>query len=411
MDPPAPHAKELFPCFFSHGELEYFREKIESGYLTWNKLPEDLERDESFARSLQNFPAKSELVGKIFEQFPSMRLDLDIWQRCIINSTKISGQTLFRLVRNYAPASVTTNHRLMLAACQRSCEILQLVDDVSFGRTFLTALLQNAPYGLAFMSAAAQTHFPDLVVPTFALLNRMDRLRFTQKLRSVAANIVPFIWEDRSALLSWFRAGLPFLTNPVISRQNFPEHHIAFTQAWKDDPEICLLIARYENSPQSSFEFAAPFLRRNKDFMLQVLEIQPMLLRSIPRLAPMRQDFDILLQAFGRSRAAIEHYLKVGSPTLSETAQNVASFQAGVQELLQVHESFTKTVLLGMSAASTESILSRLDQGAETSLSHKKILAEYLNVPTGKKLRLLRQARTNVMDWKQQIVLSPTFAT
>jgi len=68
-----------------------------------------------------------------------------------------------------------------------------------------------------------------------------------------------------------------------------------------------------------------------------------------------------------------------------------------VQDLLKVHETFCSTLLCGM-VCSSGSALMALDQGTETSLAYKKKIAAFLDVPTGKKLRRLRRADSNLTE-------------
>jgi len=68
---------------------------------------------------------------------------------------------------------------------------------------------------------------------------------------------------------------------------------------------------------------------------------------------------------------------------------------------LEMHKTFFSTFLSGISSRVDESgagrsSLSVLNQGAETALGYKKLTAQYLDVPTGKRLRLLRHAHRNL---------------
>ena len=67
-----------------------------------------------------------------------------------------------------------------------------------------------------------------------------------------------------------------------------------------------------------------------------------------------------------------------------------------IHEKLKVHRAFVETVLCGMFRADdTGGAIFLLNQGTETSLSFKMRIAEYLDVPTGRELLLLRQASRN----------------
>jgi hypothetical protein len=48
---------------------------------------------------------------------------------------------------------------------------------------------------------------------------------------------------------------------------------------------------------------------------------------------------------------------------------------------------------------SQESCLAILNQGDETSLVYKRLLAEYVGIPVGNKAKVLRQASINLARW------------
>lgn len=68
-----------------------------------------------------------------------------------------------------------------------------------------------------------------------------------------------------------------------------------------------------------------------------------------------------------------------------------------VQEKLQSHDVFVKVMLGGiMTSKGGSTPLSLLNQGTETSSAFIKPIAEYLGVPMGEELRMLRKARKSL---------------
>jgi len=69
-----------------------------------------------------------------------------------------------------------------------------------------------------------------------------------------------------------------------------------------------------------------------------------------------------------------------------------------VREKLRVHETFVKLILCAMQSSEERSAtpFALLSQGEDTSLVHAKLIAEYVGVPTGEELRMLRNARANL---------------
>jgi len=73
--------------------------------------------------------------------------------------------------------------------------------------------------------------------------------------------------------------------------------------------------------------------------------------------------------------------------------------------MMETHDTFFRTVLRGMSQSvdSLGSGLSVLNQGTETSVSYKKLIAQYLDVPSGSQLRMLSRASDNI-TWAMEAI-------
>jgi len=118
--------------------------------------------------------------------------------------------------------------------------------------------------------------------------------------------------------------------------------------------------------------------------MLEVISKKPALFPCLS--TSLRNDFDVVLLAVANYRRNVY------------SLPRRCFWARYVRELLDRHETFTGTVLMGVSAKCNDSASSliKLDQGEATALAHKKLIAEYLDVPIGKQLRLLRQAYENL---------------
>ena len=357
-----------------------YRNRLERGHIKWSELPREFQNDLELAQSLTRYP-NSGLVWDILEQFPALRGDADVWWRFLEKLR--DPQDLSAMVERYAPAEILANEKFMIQACDKWRCVRVLPPALVNSRTFWKTLLQQAPVVLEEIPPAVQRRFPDLVVESWALLGRWEGLDIMTA-QHVAQQMVPEIWETRSNVLAWFRAGLPFLIE-------------VFPTEWKNDKEIFQLIAMHGSDlfRWRSFSQASITLRGDTDFMLQVLEHDPALL--IYASEPLQQDTDIQLVAFGSATVKpVEVYLRrsSGRPGVDWAR----AFLQHTERLLTEHQVFLATVLMGMSPnmvrSESSSTLTVLDQGNETSVSLKKRVAEYLGIPTGSKLRQLRQART-----------------
>jgi len=100
---------------------EFWIHIIGKAKMFWYDLPEEFRNDSSFVR-VMDFFADREMVEDVFEQFPLLSQNRDIWL------TMIMGQSCFpndlydvlpELIRN-APRSIRLNRDLMLHACNFS---------------------------------------------------------------------------------------------------------------------------------------------------------------------------------------------------------------------------------------------------------------------------------------------------
>ena len=163
-----------------------------------------------------------------------------------------------------------------------------------------------------------------------------------------------------------------------------------------DDQDVFLLIAEHcqqEAARRRSFANASPALRAKKVFMMKVVAHDASLFGLAS--AALQQDFDLALLAFAAQDPAV-----VGAYLNERHYPNqrhfVERFHRQVQDMLGVHEAFW-TLLCGM-LPDSGSALTVLNQGLETSLGYKQLIAALLDVQTGKKLRLLRRAYTNLEE-------------
>lgn len=232
------------------------------------------------------------------------------------------------------------------------------------------ATLRKNPLHLQNMSREAQLLYPTAVVNSFSALRKSHPTN--EQVLSVGLNIVPSIWESRENILRWYSAGLFFLPNVHP----------------KDDEEICMLIAKYAGrdvSARLSFREATSLsLRNNKTFMLQAIQHNATLIDCASKTV--QEDYRVALQAFA-DLSFWELVTFIEDHNLQDEAED---FVMQATTKLKLHSTFSATLLYGVSDASSPCAM--LQQGTETSQSYKMFIAEYLGVPQGRELRLLRQA-------------------
>jgi len=140
-----------------------------------------------------------------------------------------------------------------------------------------------------------------------------------------------------------------------------------------------------------SFFEASPKLRGDEKFMKEVLVVDATLYLCMPD--SLKRDFELSILVFSGSPSAVEFNI-VDSVAGGPIEDQVALTYSRVCHLLDRYNTFFASVLPGMShsVAGSELALLALDQGEETSASHKQIVA---SLPV-RDLRCVAVARTNI---------------
>jgi len=171
-----------------------------------------------------------------------------------------------------------------------------------------------------------------------------------------------------------------------------------------EDLELPLAVAKYN---WSEFYKVETGLRGNKEFMLQALALDGRVLRFA--LSTLRQDFDIQVMAVANhnNNTTNNEMVNINSIpcSINSTLGNIIdipTLSQRVREQLQLHQVFCQDFLRGIAIVTPHqppqlrSQLPMLDRGVETSQAFKRLIAEYVGVPFGKQLALLRRAKAHL---------------
>jgi len=279
------------------------------------------------------------------------------------------------LIRDFAPAAIRSDRDLMLEACMTIPAVLEYVDaSLSTDHDFLLeALGCGCGYFLLF-------HIPDDVQCDFPDVVASDTSDFVEN------GVAAAFWEDRDLFYVGSVMVYPFWMTGMARTSG------------KKNEGIFIRIAQhcFAELRQASFEKASMSLRGNKAFMLRVLNLEPSLLEFVAPV--LRNDFDLCLVAFSGKESVVQNEVS-RCQDQNDKFDFIWISRSQVLELLNKHSTFTSTVLPAMSQQTNSGCsLTTLDQGSETSYRYKKKIARYIGVPTGKHLRLLRQALRNLNE-------------
>jgi len=173
----------------------------------------------------------------------------------------------------------------------------------------------------------------------------------------------------------------------------------------KGDKEAFLLIAKHfiickhHYEVARSLKLALPALTSDKDFMLQLIELNPNIYHAASN--ELRKDFEVLLVAFGNAQG------KFPVATRGNwSGRTLANFISRVKLELRHYEIFVGTVLFGMTRQ-PEIALDLLNQGEPTAVNYKRLIVAFVDVPTGKRLHLLRTATANLVSVLEAVARFP----
>jgi len=359
-------------------DRSYLRGRIERSEIKWQSLPA-FRDDITFARSISSF-CNLDTVEEIFQQFPELCQDQNFWINLLSNfydEDSLSSGTLTEFLDSFAPAEILSDSVIMKMVIDHEDvgeiggldECFALVDhSLKSRRDFIEPLLDLDPTLLEGLSRENMENFPGLVKETLPNYANEATNFDVQYIYGFAEKVPPSLWLDRSFVLAWFGSGLPFVTVHEDGTSFFPE-------AWKNDKLIFLLLA---SQHQDSFEHAAPALRGDKDFMLQVVERDPSFLLFAP--AHLQQDFDLVLRAFSGERIDLVVRYFYMEATYEGRWEFFQYFRSEMRSMLRIYDAFPGTVgnLIESLLADPTSTMSIVNQDTDTSAGFIKVLDDFL---------------------------------
>lgn len=204
-----------------------------------------------------------------------------------------------------------------------------------------------------------------------------------QRLWNIGGLLPRELWvENRSIAIAWIRRGsklYPLLADRI-----------------KVDREMALEVAEY---CWREFAKVGIELRSDLQFMTEAVDKCGCVIRFAGR-PEIRNSLPLLVRAVASHPLALQQ--------CSTSAQDSVKKEDVVQyilETLAVHETFVVHFLRGIAIPSTPNVhpsnrsqLPMLDRGVETSQAFKKRIAEFVGVPTGLDLTIIRRAHKNITN-------------
>jgi hypothetical protein len=273
---------------------------------------------------------------------------------------------------------------IMMLAIRRDCRLLasasqRLQQDPEV--IFLSITETSAWTTLKTVPWTVQRAHPEITIQSIKLLSYRN-------IRYLPSHLPEEFWSNRDIVIAWLERGGRVLD--------------AFERTLARDTELALTLAKFN---WSEFHKVGETLLHNRTFMLQAVQRDGRVLRFAS--TEIRQDFKVVVQAVANHKGTLAYCTGGIHP---------ATFHVMVQEKMKLQQTFLNDFLRGITICPPQvqvpihnielppppairqvpSHLPKLDLGDETSQAFKQLIAEYLGVPVGMELTLLRKCWSNL---------------
>ncbi|KAL7573183.1 hypothetical protein ACA910_018843 [Epithemia clementina (nom. ined.)] len=273
-----------------------------------------------------------------------------------------------------APPRFKDDFEIMLAAIQRCAKLFAHASPrlQREPRIIMAALdADSAADVLSAVGHEALLAHPPIVV-------RAIQVSQKRHLRLLRTHIPPDLWMNRDVAQAYIQC-----SNRVLDPMEPLLQH---------DEELALCVAEFAGP---DFGRVGEGLRGNLEFMKRAVDHNGLVLRyAVPALRD--SSMELAVRALANHAQALHR-----SSGCRLTRDQVATH---VQAKLALQATFVQDFLRGIAIVryphlppAQRSTLSMLDRGVETSQAFKQLIAEFLGVPIGVELRILRKASVNLV--------------
>lgn len=390
---------EDLPVAF-HYDREFLFEAVEKNFRLWFRLPSVFQLEGDF---LEHLSIRTDhMAAKAFEQHPVLRGNRQLWEQQMIPRLLPKSEGWSTIIHDHregiepgskgctlmhAPSNIRADYKLMIEACsKRAAELGRVEMSLLMNEDFVKQIIKIKPLGMIFLPQEVLTAFPDLVekaLPKFFEADAEPPHRFCSEI--LAAKLGPELLHRPTFAKAWFCSGGMF----------YPDH---FPEEWKDREDIFLLIAEHYSKPaKDQFQHATDRLKGKLDFMIRATEYDA----SIFEVAAdaIKGDYELVVR-YTSSRNHAGRY--VNRDDSAEWRAEIENLKTRLHDDLRTYKRFIAFFLRPLSGFEStwqqHCPVSLLNQGSETTLAYKKLMAEYLGIPTGKKFNYYLKAYCFVSD-------------
>jgi len=354
----------------------WFEPYSEEGSKLYSILPEQLQMDEEVAIAL--LESGCDEIDLMLENIPSLykskrALNLMLYISDHAKSRCCFGDPAADYFIEQSP--FRADKELMILACNLNDMNLELVDKTLFeDRDFVERVIH--PQTITESSEEFQMGNLDLVET--AIKNPyIDQGSCYIDQGSWGEDISPKVWTIRSIVMTWLaKAESSYYGLEMI-------YNIDKANPFLNDKEVVSLSV---NARPSDLQYAHTGLRSDTSFILKCVREAERILQYAPK--GMCRDDGIAIAAISQDDGNIVDCFNILNSKVDE--EYLSTLLHRVKSKLKLHDMFIKVFLMGASRddqhtihPSLRSPLPMLNQGAETSIKLKKMIAEYAGVPIG----------------------------
>lgn len=345
-------------------------------------------KPETFVELPEELQVNDVIVGQLF--LSSTTVSVESMRLALEKNPGLfrSKERMLPLVKYPALHDLIINSQLIgdkdfvLDACRTRSEFfLQLPHELRCDRdNVLAALSCKRPYGsgagafhecypLLYTSEDFVRSNMDIIVNAIETLNDSDIPYFRQ--------VVPpdIGFGHRPMALAWSKRGW--------------NNYLLPSSPFKNDQEI---VGEVVKNDYTQLQHAHPSLRSDSEFILSLVKTDGRALLHADDVV--KRDHEILIAAIANN------VMTVSVAFTDNDFEFLTTFAADVRGRLDLYESvFVREILRGIAITNQSDVapanrchLPMLDRGAETGMMFKRTIAQFVGVPLGKELHLLRVA-------------------
>jgi hypothetical protein len=244
-------------------------------------------------------------------------------------------------------------------------------EELQHDREVVLAAVENCPASLFYTDHAFQIENPDIVIRALQKTNSGD-------LWITYDDVYDQLWSNRDIAMAWLSNGGDWLTD------DFPEEFC-------EDKELLLTLVRRN---WAEFDWASDNLKRDKDFMLQVLDVDGRVIRDVDE--ELRYDEDLVMAAISKDPRSLQFYSN------GKDFEFMVSFAQRVRDRLREHDSFQEEIVASMCLpfSNSKCALPMLNQGPATLAMYEEKISSYLGIlKDDNEIAQFSAASLNLLSW------------